>query len=165
MKLKIVTGGQTGVDQAALFAARMCNVSTGGCAYQKNGKKYVTEEGEADWLRGYGLEAVGKYGDQYGFNIYRTDATLVFGISTGGSNLVRVLCRMGQRPVRYIAWTAIDGFSETAEEVAKWLTMMNAKQVCVAGNRESKNPGIGVAVYEWLVGMFEEMERLDRRPW
>src|SRR5215470_19056842 len=100
-RLKIVTGGQTGVDQAALFAAKVCQVQTGGCAYQKDGKVYVTEEGEADWLRTYNLEPIGKYGDEYGHNIYRTDATLVFGISTGGSNLVRVLCRMAQRPIRY----------------------------------------------------------------
>jgi len=165
MKLRIVTGGQTGVDQAALFAARVCSVQTGGCAYQRDGKEYVTEEGEAEWLQTYGLEPVGKYNDQYGYNVYKTDATLVFGISTGGSNLVRVLCRMAQKPIRHISWFPHYGFSETPEEVAKWLTMMNVKQVCVAGNRESKNPGIGEAVYEWLVSCFEEIQRLDRRPW
>src|SRR5215471_4442040 len=165
MKLRIVTGGQTGVDQAALFAAKVCSVQTGGCAYQKNGKQFLTEEGESDWLRDYGLEPMGTYNDQYGYNVYRTDATLVFGVSTGGSNLVRWMCKYAQRPCKHIGWDATHGFSETAEEVAKWLTMLNVKQVCVAGNRESKNPGIGEAVYEWLVNCFEKMERLDRRPW
>ena len=165
MKLKVVTGGQTGVDQAALFAARVCKVQTGGCAYQRDGRQYVTEDGEADWLRDYGLAPVGKYNDEYGHNVYGTDATLVFGVSTGGSNLVRVMGRYAQRPCKHIGWSVADGFSEKAEDVAKWLTMMNVKQVCVAGNRESKNPGIGEAVYEWLVICFEEMERLDRRPW
>jgi len=164
-KLKIVTGGQTGADQAALFAARVCKIQTQGCAYTRDGRDFLTEDGEADWLYDYGLTPIAKYNDEYGYNVSKADATLVFGISTGGSNLVRVMCRYAERPVKHIGWSAADGFSETAEEVAKWLTMMNVKQVCVAGNRESKNPGIGEAVYEWLVGMFEEMERMDRRPW
>src|SRR5215471_622285 len=97
-RLRIVTGGQTGVDQAALFAATMCKIKTGGYGYQKDGKQYLTEEGEAPWLQEYGLGLAGIYNDQYGYNVYRSDATLVFGISTGGSNLVRFLGRMAERP-------------------------------------------------------------------
>jgi hypothetical protein len=48
----IVSGGQTGVDQAALFAARTCNLRTGG--WIPSG--FQTLAGPAPWLAGYGLK-------------------------------------------------------------------------------------------------------------
>jgi Circularly permutated YpsA SLOG family len=51
MTLRIITGGQAGVDQAALRAARACGLETGGWAPLG----WVTEDGPADWLAEYGL--------------------------------------------------------------------------------------------------------------
>ena len=48
---KIISGGQTGVDQAALRAAKACGIPTGGWAP----KGWRTEDGPAPWLADLGL--------------------------------------------------------------------------------------------------------------
>lgn len=48
---KIISGGQTGVDQAALRAAKACGIPTGGWAP----KGFRTEAGPAPWLADFGL--------------------------------------------------------------------------------------------------------------
>jgi len=48
---KIISGGQTGVDQAALRAAKACGIPTGGWAP----KWWKTEDGPASWLADFAL--------------------------------------------------------------------------------------------------------------
>jgi Circularly permutated YpsA SLOG family len=48
---KIVSGGQTGADQAGLRAARAAGIETGGWAP----KGWDTEDGPAPWLEDFGL--------------------------------------------------------------------------------------------------------------
>ena len=52
MNLTVISGGQTGVDQAALRAARSCGIPTGGWAP----RGWLTEDGPAPWLADYGLK-------------------------------------------------------------------------------------------------------------
>ena len=51
MLTKIISGGQTGVDAAALRAAKAVGIPTGGTAP----KGWLTEDGPAPWLAEYGL--------------------------------------------------------------------------------------------------------------
>lgn len=51
---KVISGGQTGVDQAALRAAKACGIPTGGYAP----KDYMTEDGPSPWLADFGLIAL-----------------------------------------------------------------------------------------------------------
>jgi hypothetical protein len=48
---RVISGGQTGADQAALRAARACGISTGGWAP----RGWLTEAGPAPWLAEWGL--------------------------------------------------------------------------------------------------------------
>lgn len=48
---KIISGGQTGVDQAALRAARDLGITTSGTAPLG----WITEDGPAPWLADFGL--------------------------------------------------------------------------------------------------------------
>jgi hypothetical protein len=48
---RVLSGGQSGVDQAALRAARACGLDTGGWAPAG----WMTEVGPASWLADYGL--------------------------------------------------------------------------------------------------------------
>lgn len=47
----MISGGQTGAGQAVLRAARSAGIATGGTA----AKGWVTEDGPAAWLVGFGL--------------------------------------------------------------------------------------------------------------
>lgn len=51
MLTKVISGGQTGVDQAALRAAKAARIPTGGYAP----KGWLTEDGPAPWLADFGL--------------------------------------------------------------------------------------------------------------
>ena len=74
--LKIISGGQTGADQAALFAARKCGLATGGWAP----KDYLTLSGPAPWLAEYGLVEMSSsnYVARSITNVQNSDATLAF---------------------------------------------------------------------------------------
>ncbi len=80
-KLTVVSGGQTGADVAALFAARQSNLLTGGIAPTG----YVTTFGKAPWLKSYNLtelppsnNIVVQYIQRSKLNVDRSDATVAF---------------------------------------------------------------------------------------
>src|SRR5262249_29141313 len=71
---KIISGGQTGVDQGALCAARKAGFPTGGWAP----KGWLTERGPAPWLAELGLlqHASPSYPLRTRANVAASDATL-----------------------------------------------------------------------------------------
>jgi hypothetical protein len=72
----VISGGQTGVDQAALRAARAAGMPTGGWAP----RGFLTEDGPAPWLAGWGLKESARpgYPARTGLNVRQSDATLLF---------------------------------------------------------------------------------------
>ena len=74
MLIKVISGGQTGADQAGLAAAKACGLETGGWAP----KGWLTADGEAEeLLRSYGLkEHRGGYRSRTWANVKDADATI-----------------------------------------------------------------------------------------
>lgn len=72
----VISGGQTGADQAALFAAKECHIKTGGTAP----KGYITLDGAAPWLKEYNLKESSSrnYVTRSIDNVDQSDATLAF---------------------------------------------------------------------------------------
>lgn len=152
MLTQIVTGGQTGADQGALFAASAMEIPTGGWAPLN----YETEEGPADWLKDFGLDAGSKYRDQYGFNTDIADGTLIFGRLTGGTNIMKELVKMNKRPLLCIAgppWTF------HPDECATWIRQNQIHKLHVGGNKESKSAGIQEAVQAFLMDVLTLMQK------
>src|SRR5215510_5363949 len=139
----VISAGQTGVDQAALRAARELEITTCGHAFER----YMTDTGPAKWLEEYGLWPEARYGDQYGLNVADSDATLIFGQLTGGSRLVSHMCNYDAKPWNHVHWP---NWSSDPWKVAEWIREKNVGVLHVAGNREAKNPGIGEAVEGFL---------------
>ena len=75
--LRIISGGQTGVDQGAMFGARDCGFPTGGWAP----RGWMTEVGPApDLLQSFGLkEHAGGYEHRTWSNVEDSSATLLIG--------------------------------------------------------------------------------------
>src|SRR5262249_61482425 len=71
----VISGGQTGVDQAALRAAKVCGIPTGGWAP----KGWRTEDGPAPWLADLGLQehASADYPDRTRANVGDAGLTLI----------------------------------------------------------------------------------------
>jgi Circularly permutated YpsA SLOG family len=74
---KVISGGQTGADQAGLRATQAAGIPTGGCAP----KGWQTEYGPAPWLAEYGLteRLKASYPARTGANARESDGTIWFG--------------------------------------------------------------------------------------
>jgi len=96
--VKVISGGQIGADQAGLFAARDCNIETGGFAP----KGYLTENGNDISLKTkFGLEEpnFSGYPIRTRLNVAHSDGTLVFGNhNSPGCKLTINICKELKKP-------------------------------------------------------------------
>lgn len=130
--VKIISGGQTGVDIAGLEFAKEIGLETGGSAPND----FVTEKGKNfDLEKIYGLKDSGKgYAERTKMNVNDSDGTLLFIEKTSpGSVLTLNACKKLRKPCLV---------SFDTEKIVKFLNENNIKIVNIAGNRESVSPGI-----------------------
>jgi len=148
--MKIISGGQTGADQAALDAAIALKMPYGG--WLPKGRK--TETGPLP-LR-YRLCELhsARYRDRTEKNILTADGTLIFsfGPLTGGSALTEALAIRHGRPFLHIDFEVVGKIQATAL-VETWLHTRQIDIVNVAGPRASSEPRIYEAVYALLTGL------------
>jgi hypothetical protein len=152
---RIISGGQTGVDQAALRAARAQGIPTGGFAP----RGWQTEAGPAPWLADFGLVEC----DQPGYpsrteaNVLSADATLILigSRSDRGTDLTRRLCESHSKPL------LVQSLSEqlTQPTSAAWLRSLDIRTLNIAGPREGSLPGIGALAEAFLRRLFAEIRR------
>jgi len=145
---KVVSGGQTGADQAGLVAARALTIPTGGWAP----KGYRTDDGPAPWLAEYGLKetATPSYVERTLYNVRDSDATIVLGnADSRGSQHTIQNCKVWERPWLEVACKA--GDHAAVASIREWLLRHRIVTLNVAGNRESVNPGIHARVVAVLL--------------
>jgi hypothetical protein len=148
---RVISGGQTGADQAALRAARAAGIATGGTAAQG----WETEAGPAPWLADYGLVECDRpgYPARTEANVRAADGTLWFGDPTSpGGRLTIGWCGTCSKTYCLVK----EGLT-TPRLVAGWLSERGVKVLNVAGNRESRDPGIGGRVEAFLGRLFSTM--------
>jgi hypothetical protein len=142
MLQRIVSGGQTGVDRAALDAALEAGLACGG--WCPRGRR--AEDGAIPARYGLTETASRAYAVRTRRNVRDSDATLVLvrGPLAGGTKLtVEYAARTG-RSCRVVDLDAADPGAE-AEATARWVAAQEIAVLNVAGPRESGSPGIGAA--------------------
>ncbi len=148
---KIVSGGQTGADQAALDAAIKLGIPHGG--WISEGRQ--TENGPLD--EKYNLIEIpgGKYIDRTERNVEDSDGTLIVshGELNGGSEFTRTMAIKHNRPWLYIDLNK-DIIAEAAQAVFSWIKTNNIDVLNVAGPRLSKDPLIYRGVTDLLENLF-----------
>lgn len=153
---RIITGGQQGSDLAAWRAAKAVQIPTGG--YMPPG--FLTEQGprpEFEPLFGARALDYGGYRERTWANIRAADAVLVFcagtsGYRSPGTQLALRLCIELERPCRFVD---LDRQPSMPEATADWLRADPAIRIlCCGGNRESRAPGIGARVEDYLGEVF-----------
>lgn len=136
MARKVISGGQTGVDQAGLYAAWDHGIPTGGWAPAG----WRTDAGPAPWLAGFGLveHPSHEYPPRTGCNVRDAEATIICGDSgSPGCALTARLARYYARPLLFVPRPY---GVEDIDRIAEWLRSFTV--VNIAGNRERTNPGI-----------------------
>jgi hypothetical protein len=150
--LKIISGGQTGVDIAALRAARAENYATGGTCP----KGWRTEAGpQPDLLRSFGLfeHESEEYPARTRANVEESDCTLIISdVMDGGSQHTAELCVQLRKPFLPVMRANIGPGGE--DDVIAWFHAVPHEILNVAGNRESKSPGIEAEAEEFLRRLF-----------
>jgi len=146
--MKIISGGQTGADQGGLEAGRELGLETSGWAP----KGWMTENGpQKELLESFGLRECEKYGYPARTlkNVLEADLTLIFGriLGSAGSRLTEYYC---QRYDKHYALNLL------VDHVRKLIKKYNIQILNIAGNRESKNPGIQESVRKLLVEALKE---------
>lgn len=142
MLRKIISGGQTGVDQAGLYAAAELGLQTGG--WMPRG--FRTDVGPNPQLaKRFGLKENASYAypPRTLLNVEEADGTFIFGNegSPGCLLTIRYCYELG-KPYFLVKWPTALATPLFGPTLGKWVKAHNIEILNVAGNRESTNPGI-----------------------
>lgn len=146
--MKIISGGQTGADRAALDAAIKLGIPHGGWL-PRNRK---AEDGPVPAK--YNLRELKSehYRDRTRQNIVASEGTLIiaYGPLTGGSALTESFALRHDRPCLVIN-LELTSRDQAVDAVEKWIRRHGIKILNVAGPRASGEPRIYDAVYQLLM--------------
>lgn len=133
---KIISGGQTGADRAALDVALELKIPCGG--WCPKGRK--AEDGTIDPIYPLQETPLGDYSQRTEWNVRDADGVLIFscGIPTGGTALAIELSRKHLKPCFVIDLEK----KQEKRAFIQWLKENDIKILSVGGPRESHKPGI-----------------------
>lgn len=146
---KLVTGGQTGVDRAALDAALALGLSVGGwCPKGRRAEdgiiaaRYPLRETPSE-----------EYAQRTAWNVRDSDGTLILhaGTLSGGTALTVVEAHRLGKPVHDVCLDR----DAVIEPVVEWLRARHIRVLNVAGPRESEAPGIYGIARAFLERLFQ----------
>jgi len=146
--IKIISGGQTGVDRAALDFALEQGIACGG--YCPKGRK--TEDG----VLSYRYPLIETNNTQYPVrtrrNIMDSDGTIILHPDKmdAGTLLAQRLCKEVHKPL----WIQNLNFPIDKKEFIYWLVLNKIQVLNFAGPRESFSPGIYIKAKSFMENSF-----------
>jgi hypothetical protein len=144
-RLRIVSGGQTGVDRAALDVALALGLPCGG--WCPSGRR--AEDGPIDARYPLRETPSAAYDERTAGNVRDSDATLVLarGPLRGGTAYTLSCARREGRPHLVVDL----GADPDPAPVRLWIDEQRVRVLNVAGPRESQSPGIGAHARAFLM--------------
>jgi hypothetical protein len=149
--MKIISGGQTGVDRGALDAAIALGMAHGG--WCPRGRR--AEDGRIPERYALTETDSPEYGARTEQNVLEGDATLILcrGPLSGGTELTARLAERHGKPHLVVD---LD-HPPPDEQVRAWLQSHRRGVLNVAGPRESQSPGIGAQTVDFLTRVLVAM--------
>ncbi|MDY0161152.1 MAG: putative molybdenum carrier protein [Bacteroidales bacterium] len=147
MRIKIISGGQTGVDRAALDIAKDLNIKTDG--YCPKGR--LAEDGIIDQKYQLTETKTSFYQERTRKNIDISDGVLILCTDNkliGGTGLCLKYAKKKNKKILIIDLN--NHIYNNINDFLKWVKTYNLKNINIAGNRESNNQGIYQKTYEFL---------------
>jgi hypothetical protein len=148
---KIISGGQTGADQAALDTAIEMGIPHGG--WVPRGRR--TENGRLS--EKYRMQETNTidYAQRTELNVADSDGTLLFshGELKGGSELTKKLARKHVKPCLHVDLNVLSEY-KAVEIINSWIDVRNLEILNVAGSRASEDPLIYDIVRSILKSVF-----------
>jgi len=157
MLRKIISGGQTGADRAALDWAINHGVPHGG--WCPKGRR--AEDGTIDDRYRLIETPSEEYSQRTEWNVRDSDATAIFSIRRelhGGTLLTLQLAEAYNKPVIHLCRE--DERANRAQELRSFIERLNIAVLNVAGPRSSDEPGIDQFVWSVLDQAFSSEEKL-----
>jgi hypothetical protein len=178
---KVISGGQSGADMAALEAAKACGLLTGGVAPEQyitaNGKKpeLGTEFGLRELIRA--KESLAQmYVRRSQLNVDESEATVAFRLQPSvGTDKTIGYCQSGKwakpdggkfakkphRPHLVVRDVSAANAEATAREIVEFVRLHKVAVLNVAGHRDDVTAGVAqfqAAVFSILKRAFEELK-------
>jgi hypothetical protein len=153
--LRVISGGQTGVDRAALDAARAAGLAIGGwCPHGR-----LAEDGTIPAIYPLRETPARDTAARTRANVAEADATLILVTDEDsatwgeGTRLTRQHARDLGKPF-HVAVLCGDDDVAARTGLRDWLRASGAATLNIAGPRESTTPGIYDEAHRFLVGLF-----------
>ena len=143
----VVSGGQTGVDRAALDWACRHNIAHGGWCP----KGRLASDGPLPLHYHLRETESAGYRQRTKLNVQDSDATLIFNIGEldGGTLQTVRFAQIMKKPYR-VCQLDQTNLEEVAREIVEWLTLARSFTLNIAGPLEAKRPGIYTLVFSVL---------------
>jgi hypothetical protein len=154
---KIISGGQTGADRAALDVAIKMGIAHGGWIP----KDRITEDGSLPDKYQLQEMPTASYPARTEQNVIDSDGTLIIcrGKPTGGSDYTREMTLKHKKPLLHIDLNLATSYY-AASLILSWVNLHLIEVLNVAGPRASKDPDIYNDVFRILEMTFK-MHRID----
>jgi hypothetical protein len=154
--LRVVSGGQTGVDRAALDAAEAAGLPTGG--FCPRGR--LAEDGRIPARYPLVETPSAAYPQRTEWNVRDSDATLVLsrGTPSGGTAHTLEVARLQGRPALVVDLAA----RPDPAAARAWCAAHAVRTLNIAGPRESGAPGIYAEARAFLDALFSDAGREGR---
>jgi hypothetical protein len=148
---QVVSGGQTGVDRAALDSAKAAGLATGGWCP----KGRIAEDGIIPVEYPLRETSTAIYSERTERNVIDSDGTLILYVDplSGGTALTQ---RFAEKYCRPNLLCDLDSLLNI-EEVIQWLNQNRIHILNIAGPRESGVPGIYQRAFTYLTELFSEI--------
>lgn len=158
---KIISGGQTGADRAALDVAIKLGIPHGGWIP----KGRITEEGPLPERYRMQEMPTESYSDRTEKNVIDSDGTLIIcrGQPTGGSDYTREMALKHKKQLLHVDLNQTSSF-DAASLISSWIKLYQIKTLNVAGPSASKDPNVYVDVFRILEWAFKIFRIEDMSP-
>lgn len=159
--MEVISGGQNGVDIAALRAAKAVGLKTGG--FLPKGCKTL-DGPRYDYIEEYGMiETELDYKGRTWKNVEKADATIRIAsdFKSAGEKCTFSAIKFFKKPYYDINIFPVNRYDCTSgvRDIIDWLITNNVNILNVAGNSEKTSRGIYATTFPFLVRVFTEWKK------